>query len=102
MTALDRFPVAGSVAAGFEPVRAAFENNFVAHGEVGAAVHVTVDGESVVDLWGGAADAAGSRPWMSDTLVNVWSSTKGWVALAMHRLPATGRNLPGMEKVTSS
>src|SRR6266511_4000766 len=90
MTTLDQFPVSGRVAAGFEPVRAVFEQNFVTHGEIGAAVHVTLGGEPVVDLWGGAADAANTRPWTPDTLVNVWSTTKGWVALAMHLLADRG------------
>jgi CubicO group peptidase (beta-lactamase class C family) len=85
-----RFPVAGEVALGFEPVREAFEANFAKRGEVGAAVHVMVDGESVVDLWGGSADAAGLRPWGADTIVNVWSTTKGWLALAMHMLADRG------------
>ncbi len=90
MTSLDQFPMAGKVAAGFEPVRAAFEANFTKRGEVGAAVHVIVDGEVVVDLWGGAADAVGQRAWEGDTLVNVWSTTKGWLALAMHVLAERG------------
>jgi CubicO group peptidase (beta-lactamase class C family) len=74
------------VAPGFERVRAVFETNFAERGEVGAAVHVTVDGAPVVDLWGGADDTAGTRPWTADTLVNVWSTTKGTLALAMHIL----------------
>jgi CubicO group peptidase (beta-lactamase class C family) len=41
-------------------------------------------------LWGGAADAAITRPWTADTLVNVWSTTKGWLALAMHMLAERG------------
>jgi CubicO group peptidase (beta-lactamase class C family) len=86
----DRFPVSGTVAAGFEPVRAAFERNFARRGEAGAALHVTLGGEPIVDLWGGAADAAGARAWTADTLVNLWSSTKGWVALAMHMLADRG------------
>jgi CubicO group peptidase (beta-lactamase class C family) len=90
MTILNAFPVSGRVAAGFEPVRAVFENNFAKHGEVGAAVHVTLDGEPVVDLWGGAADTAVTRPWKPETLVNVWSTTKGWLALAMHMLANRG------------
>jgi CubicO group peptidase (beta-lactamase class C family) len=90
MTTIDRFPVSGQVASGFEPVRAAFESNFTKRGEVGAAVHVTLDGEPVIDLWGGSADAAGTLPWTPDTLVNVWSTTKGWLALAMHRLAEQG------------
>ena len=54
------------------------------------SVHVTMDGQPVVDLWGGAADAAVSQPWTADTLVNVWSTTKGWLALAMHMLADRG------------
>jgi hypothetical protein len=92
MNSLDKFPISGSVAAGFEPVRAAFEANFSSNGEVGAAVHVILDGKPVVDLWGGAADAAEIRAWKADTLVNLWSTTKGWLALA-NRLwaPRNGR-----------
>jgi CubicO group peptidase (beta-lactamase class C family) len=91
MTANQTFPVSGTVAAGFEPVRAAFEENFTRQKEAGAALHVIIDGQVVVDLWGGAADQAGSRPWTPDTLVNVWSTTKGWLALAMHMLADQGR-----------
>jgi CubicO group peptidase (beta-lactamase class C family) len=90
MNTIDKFPACGSVAAGFEPVRAAFEANFSSYGEVGAAVHVILDGEPVVDLWGGAADAAGTRAWAADTLVNVRSATKGWLALAIHMLAERG------------
>jgi len=90
MKTTDKFPISGRVAAGFEPVRAAFEKNFVAYGEVGSAVHVTVDGVAVVDLWGGAADAAATCPWQADSLVNVWSTSKGWLALAMHMLAERG------------
>jgi CubicO group peptidase (beta-lactamase class C family) len=90
MNTLDKFPISGSVAAGFEPVRAAFESNFSSYGELGAAVHVILDGKPVVDLWGGAADAAGTRAWTADSLVNVWSTTKGWLALAMHMLADGG------------
>jgi CubicO group peptidase (beta-lactamase class C family) len=90
MQTLDKFPVSGRVAVGFEWVRTAFEKNFATHAEVGAAIHVTVDGAVVVDLWGGAADLAGTHPWEADTLVNVWSTTKGWLALAMHMLAERG------------
>jgi CubicO group peptidase (beta-lactamase class C family) len=90
MATLERFPVSGRVEVGFEPVRAAFEKNFRRQAEVGAAVHVTVDGVTVVDLWGGAADSAARRAWQADTLVNVWSTTKGWLALAMHILAERG------------
>ncbi|MFF3487801.1 serine hydrolase domain-containing protein [Streptomyces sp. NPDC002701] len=74
----------------FEPVRAAFEENFRDRGELGAAVTVTLHGETVVDLWGGWADAAGTRAWERDTLVNVWSTSKGPTALCAHILADRG------------
>ncbi|MFD3500349.1 serine hydrolase domain-containing protein [Streptomyces sp. NPDC058676] len=74
----------------FGAVRTAFEENFRDRGELGAAVTVVADGETVVDLWGGWSDAAGTRPWERDTLVNVWSTTKGPVALCAHILADRG------------
>lgn len=60
----------------FAAVRAAFERNFTAHGDVGASFAATVEGEFVVDLWAGHADKARTRPWEEDTIVNVYSTTK--------------------------
>ncbi|WP_416956931.1 serine hydrolase domain-containing protein [Streptomyces sp. Agncl-13] len=74
----------------FSAVRTAFEENFRDRDELGAALTVTVGGETVVDLWGGWADAARTRPWEKDTLVNVWSTTKGPVALCAHILADRG------------
>ncbi|MEU0050455.1 serine hydrolase domain-containing protein [Streptomyces sp. NPDC006309] len=74
----------------FSAAREAFEENFRERGELGAAVAVTVAGETVVDLWGGWADAARTRPWERDTVVNVWSTTKGPVALCAHILADRG------------
>uniref|UniRef100_UPI0028117074 serine hydrolase domain-containing protein n=1 Tax=Streptomyces sp. TaxID=1931 RepID=UPI0028117074 len=74
----------------FTAVHEAFEENFRERGELGAAVAVTVGGRIVVDLWGGWADGARSRPWERDTLVNVWSTTKGPVALCAHLLADRG------------
>ncbi|MGW3663026.1 serine hydrolase domain-containing protein [Streptomyces sp. NPDC005141] len=74
----------------FTAVRTAFEENFRARGELGAAVCVTLDGETVVDLWGGSADAARTRPWERETLVNVWSTSKGPTALCAHILADQG------------
>ena len=71
-------------------VREAFADNFAAHGEVGAAVAVTVDNQPVVDLWAGHADAARTRPWRSDTIVNIASATKGLTAICAHRLVDRG------------
>ncbi|MER6052116.1 serine hydrolase domain-containing protein [Streptomyces sp. NPDC001793] len=82
--------VNGRCAPGFEGVRTAFEGNFRAGREVGAAVAVMLDGEPVVDLWAGRADADGVRPWERDTLVNVYSTTKGMTALCAHLLVDRG------------
>ena len=67
----------GSCDPRFEAVRAAFKQNFDEGLDVGASVAVTVDGELVVDLWGGYADdAARRRRGSADTIINVWSTTK--------------------------
>jgi CubicO group peptidase (beta-lactamase class C family) len=50
--------------------------------EVGAAIAVDIGGETVVDIWGGYANAGKTVPWTEDTIVNVWSSTKTVTALA--------------------
>lgn len=71
---------------GFEGVREAFERNFVERGELGAAVHVIVDGEPVVDMWGGIADPETGRRWDGDTLVVVQSCSKGVTATCGHVL----------------
>ena len=65
----------------FAAVRAAFQANFDAGRDVGASFAVTLDGETVVDLWGGHADEARTRPWERDTIVNVYSTTKTMTAL---------------------
>ena len=70
-------------------MRDVFVDNFDA-GEIGAGCSVVLDGRSVVDLWGGWADEAGSRPWRSDTLVNVYSVGKPVVALAVLQLVEAG------------
>ncbi|WP_168703711.1 serine hydrolase domain-containing protein [Gordonia paraffinivorans] len=51
-------------------------------GDVGSSVAVTIDGELVVDLWGGWMDAERTKPWQRDTLVNVFSTTKAMTSLA--------------------
>jgi len=65
----------------FEAVRDALANNFDEHNEVGASVAVSLEGEMVVDIWGGHADAAKTKPWQEDTIVNVYSTTKTMAAL---------------------
>jgi len=75
----------------FERVRGTFVENFQRHGEVGAAVSVMVDGHCAVDLWAGHADQAKTRAWERDTIVNVWSTTKGLCAMCAHRLADQGQ-----------
>ncbi len=75
----------------FAGVRDAFAANFEAGSEVGASFAATVDGTPVADLWGGYADAARTRPWERDTIVNVFSTTKAMVALCAHLLVDRGQ-----------
>ena len=75
----------------FARVREAFEREFAAGNELGAAVAATLEGELVVDLWAGHRDAERTRPFERDTLVNVYSTTKGLTAIALHRLVDEGR-----------
>jgi CubicO group peptidase (beta-lactamase class C family) len=65
----------------FEGVRRTFAANLENGADVGASFAVTIDGEMVVDLWGGFADPGQTRPWEADTLVNVYSTTKTMTAL---------------------
>lgn len=74
--------VDGTVAPGFEPVRAAFIENFASRGELGGACCIYQDGEKVVDLWGGVRDESGA-PWREDTMVVVHSTTKGLAAMVL-------------------
>ena len=74
----------------FAEVREAFEENFTERGDIGAAGAVTIDGEPVVDLWAGHADAAGTRAWERDTIVNVYSTGKGMLSLGLHMLADRG------------
>jgi CubicO group peptidase (beta-lactamase class C family) len=82
--------IGGWVEDGFEHVLDAFEANFEQRGEVGAAVSAYVDGRPVVDLWGGVADSTTGRLWESDTIVGVFSSTKGVTAICLNGLIERG------------
>jgi len=78
--------ISGETAPGFEGVRYEFINNFLNHHEMGAAVTVVRGNEVLVDLWGGWLSKHKQQTWEPDTIVNVWSTTKGLVALAAHML----------------
>jgi len=60
----------------FAAVKKAFQKNFESDQEVGASFAATIDGKFVVDIWGGYADAARTRPWERDPIVPVFSTTK--------------------------
>jgi CubicO group peptidase (beta-lactamase class C family) len=75
--------VDGHVSRGFEAVRDAFEENFRQRGEAGGACCAYVGGEKVVDLWGGVLDTRTEAPWQPDTMVIVYSATKGLAAMTL-------------------
>lgn len=75
--------IEGQVSAGFEAVRKAFAENFSRRGELGGACCVYSRGEKVVDLWGGVRNEATGEPWREDTMVLVYSATKGLAAMTM-------------------
>jgi CubicO group peptidase (beta-lactamase class C family) len=92
--ALTELQIEGSVARGFEPVGEQFAANFRREGDdsdVGASFSVYRHGECVVDLWGGYVDQEKKRPWRRNTLANVYSTTKGIVAVAMAMAVERGR-----------
>lgn len=64
----------------FSAVKVAFEENFESRGDLGASVSVYRNGERLVDLWGGRLGLDRAEPWAKDTLVNIWSTTKGVTA----------------------
>ena len=74
----------------FAAVRDAFAKNLDDGLDVGACAAVTVDGELVVDIWGGYTDEARTAPWRQDTLINVWSTTKTMTALCALILADSG------------
>jgi CubicO group peptidase (beta-lactamase class C family) len=80
----------GDCAPRFAAVRDTFAASFETGREVGASFAATVGGRMVVDLWGGHADAARTRPWERDTIVNVFSTTKAMTALCAHVLADRG------------
>jgi CubicO group peptidase (beta-lactamase class C family) len=82
--------VSGVVAPGWERVAEAFAANFADHAEVGAACCAYADGRPVVDVWGGVADVPSGRAWAADTLVLVFSCTKGVTATCANLLIERG------------
>ena len=77
----DTIEIHGQCDQRFSSVKEAFARNFESGLEVGASFAATIDGEFVVDIWGGYADETQTRPWEKDTIVCVWSTTKVMTAI---------------------
>jgi len=86
----DQTQISGTCAPEFEAVRGNFLTNFTDHDDVGAAVAVWVEGDLVVNLWGGHADSGRRRPWRENTLASVFSGTKGLTSTCVHLLADRG------------
>ena len=80
----------GTCAGRFEAVREALACNLDSGEELGASIVVDIDGDVVVDMWGGFRDQARTTPWTEDTITNVWSSTKTITSLAALMLADRG------------
>ena len=74
--------VQGTCDGRFGAVRGALARNLDSGEELGASIVVDIDGDHVVDLWGGHRDEARTTPWDEHTITNVWSSTKTVTSLA--------------------
>jgi CubicO group peptidase (beta-lactamase class C family) len=72
----------GTCCARFDPVRELFAAKLESGEDLGASLAVNIDGEMVVDLWGGWGDLARTMPWTENTIANVFSTTKTMTALA--------------------
>jgi CubicO group peptidase (beta-lactamase class C family) len=72
----------GTCSARFDPLRELFAAKLESGEDLGASLAVNIDGEMVVDLWGGWADEARTVPWTENTIANVFSTTKTMTALA--------------------
>jgi CubicO group peptidase (beta-lactamase class C family) len=68
--------VQGTCHPAFSSLKAIFEENLASGEELGADICVNINGETVVDLWGGHADVARTKPWTQDTIAPVWSVSK--------------------------
>ena len=80
----------GHLDARFEPLRYVLEDNLRSGTECGLSLVVDIDGQAVVDVHGGFADQARTRPWQPDTIVNAWSTTKTVTSLAVLMLADRG------------
>lgn len=86
----DNARIKGTCAEQFEPVRQTLAASFASGDDVGASVAVFIDGEPVVDLWGGYFDASFERPWSRNTIITTHSLTKTMTAMAALVLADSG------------
>ncbi len=82
--------VHGFCEARFGAVREAMASALKSGSDVGASFALTIEGETVIDIWGGFADEAQTLPWERDTIVNVYSTTKTMTALTALMLADRG------------
>jgi CubicO group peptidase (beta-lactamase class C family) len=82
--------IEGSYEPRFQPVADALAHNLDEGLDIGASVAVVLNGEMVVDIWGGHLDEARTEPWHEDTIVNVFSTTKTMTALCALMLADRG------------
>ncbi len=83
--------ISGTASAGFEPVADAFATSFGGNARMGAALCIYVDGQPVVDLWGGMADPRRRLPWSEETLNVLFSCTKGLTSILAAQLVQQGK-----------
>jgi CubicO group peptidase (beta-lactamase class C family) len=83
MAAGESHLVEGYVRAGFETVRDAFADNFARRRELGGACCAFRRREKIVDLWGGVRNKQTGEPWEQDTMVIIYSATKGLAAMTL-------------------
>jgi CubicO group peptidase (beta-lactamase class C family) len=83
--------IEGRIAAGYEPVREAFAAELAHDRGFGASFAAVVDGQPVVDLWGGTARTESGAAWEEDTPVLIFSGTKGLAATCILKLIDTGK-----------
>lgn len=82
--------VNGNCHPSFGPVKEVFQKHLDEGSALGHSVCLVVNGETLVDLYGGHSDAAKTKPWADNTLVNVWSTTKAWTGLCVLKLIEDG------------
>ena len=84
------FPVRGRMDPRFQPLLEAFKENYRVEDETGSAVSVVLDGETVVDLWGGFRNADKTVPWDAHTTVCMMSVAKGITGICFNMLVDRG------------